>query len=213
MPLLIKKNITPKTKIAVWENTEDDGFFITELGLTDPELLLLDEYNAKRKSEILSSRHLLRYMCNKIYPFKKDKYGKPYLEGSQRYISLSHSGRLTAAIISDVLVGIDIQKRVEKITRIQHKYVSELEQSMVVPPCQVEYLHVLWGAKESLYKAYGKKEIDFIKHLKITPFRYNKNQTNTTKGEVIKNKYHESFKISAEEIENYFLVCAYINDN
>jgi phosphopantetheinyl transferase len=208
MPLIVEKEINSETKVAIWQNTEENDFFISSLDLNEEEIIQLEKYKSFRKREILSSRHLLRNMTEKEYPFRKDKYGKPYLEGSQKYISLSHSGDLTAAIISNICVGIDIQKRVEKITRIRHKYVSKLEQNMIEASQAIEYLHVLWGAKESLYKAYGKKELDFIKHLQISPFRYVKEGTSILKGNVLKNEYNESYNIYSELIKEYFLVYA-----
>ena len=35
---------------------------------------------------------------------------------------------------------------------------------------EIPYLLAIWSAKEAMYKAFGKKEVDFQKHMQILPF-------------------------------------------
>ncbi|GEM_PF-426402 len=65
-------------------------------------------------------------------------------------------------------VGCDIQVLTEKMLRIAHKFLNEPEKSYVESRPKAEYLdllHLFWTAKESLYKAYGLKELDFRKNI------------------------------------------------
>ena len=94
----------------------------------------------------------------------KDQYGKPFLDGSNQFISFSHSEDLVAVAVSDVPVGIDIQLGVEKIARISHKFVNSEEASFANRDLLTN-LHLIWGAKEAVFKAYGRKEVDFRKHM------------------------------------------------
>ena len=37
---------------------------------------------------------------------------------------------------------------------------------------RLEHLHVYWCAKEALYKAYGRRQLDFCQHIYVRPFTY-----------------------------------------
>ena len=41
------------------------------------------------------------------------------------------------------------------------------------PKTRMEHLSVYWGAKEALYKAYGRKKLEFKQHILVEPFKYN----------------------------------------
>ena len=94
----------------------------------------------------------------------KDGYGKPHLSNSPFSISFSHSDDLVAVAMSRHLVGIDIQHEVEKITRIKHKFVNE-DETPQEGQSEIDHLHKVWGAKESAFKAYGRKQVDFLKNM------------------------------------------------
>jgi len=108
-------------------------------------------------------------------------------------MSLSHSNEVAAAILAPQSVGIDIQKLVAKIERIAHKYM-----------CESEF--------ESLgkhRKAYGRRELDFRKHILIEPFDYQENGITT--GRVVKGDFEANYQIYFEKIGEYILVYAIEN--
>ena len=72
---------------------------------------------------------------------------------------------------------------------------------------QLEHLHVYWGAKEALFKAYGKGELDFRLNIPIDAFDY-KNTEGAFKGSVIKDDFNKNFDIYFKKIEHYILVYA-----
>jgi len=168
MPIIFEKNISDTTKVAIWDTTEDISFFVDALNLSIEELDFITNLRKHRLREWLSSR----YLCNKILnsetriPIIKDEFGKPHLENSSKFISISHSQEKAAVIISDKLVGIDIQKHVDRIGMIQHKFICDHERSHIDQENLIPSYHLFWGAKECMYKAYGKKEIKFKVHIK-----------------------------------------------
>ena len=96
----------------------------------------------------------------------------------------------------------------ERITRIEHKFISESERAKLPQTKRlVPYYHVFWGAKESMYKAYGEKELDFRKHMHVYPFRIYHKQTNFS-GYINKSKLYQAYNLHYENIkENYLVYC------
>ena len=126
MPLIFQKDHKEfGCKIAVWENTEDDDFFMQRLVLNDQEDAYLNKLRENRRQEWMCSRVVLKILLNADYiPLRKDEYGKPIIENSDYHISISHSQNRAAIIASKKLVGIDIQEDVQKIT---DDYVGKIE--------------------------------------------------------------------------------------
>lgn len=143
---------------------------LKEYPLSREELDVLNTLSPRKQSEWMASRELLfqiaglpeRTAC--LY----DDFGKPYLRDSKRFISISHSELWCAAMISDVACGVDIQVYNDTVSRIAPRFLSAEEQEMAAGFRQpVSGLHVLWGAKECLYKAYGKRKLGFREHIFI----------------------------------------------
>ena len=138
----------------------------------------------------------------------KDEHGKPYLENSLFEISISHSRDLAAVIAAPQAVGIDIQKIVSKIERIAHKFMREEEMASLQEETRLEHLHVYWGAKEALYKAYGRRQLDFKEHIFINPFEYDVTNGRCS-GYTEKENEHIPFQLQYELVgQDYMLVYA-----
>lgn len=203
MPVIVKKNILDATVVGIWEIREDEDYFLQKLQLTEEEKAQLSAIRGGRRLHWLCSRHLLHLITNEKerVPCLKDEFGKPYLPDSLLFISFSHSDDLVAVGISRHLVGVDIQHRVEKITRIKHKFVSEVELPKEDQQ-EVDHLHRVWGAKESAFKAYGRKQVDFLKHMH---FKYTGNgDFNLDLVKESEREYH--FEGKTEQWGDYFLV-------
>jgi len=173
MPLLFSQKEGKETVIAVWEMKEDNSHFLDRLPISEQNKIALEAMREYRKSEWLSSRYLLSLLLgpDDYSLLKKSDKGKPYIEGKDLHISLSHSQNFSAAIVSNRPVGIDIQYQETKITKLAHKFVSAQEAEWITEEESLHYYHTFWGIKESMYKAYGLKELDFKKHLHIYPFK------------------------------------------
>jgi phosphopantetheinyl transferase len=202
MPLLVHKHLEPSLEIGIWQIAEEEDWFVERLTLYEEEESQLAQIKGRRRLEWLASRQLVHQMSGraKRSAFLKDEYGKPYLDGSSYQISLSHSHGMTAAIAGPCELGIDIQKIVPKIGRIAHKFLRAEEQDCIQPHFfRLEHLHVFWGAKESLYKAYGRRSLDFGKHILVDPFPYHPH-IGVCRGRVEKEYYHQRFEIRYEMV-------------
>ena len=211
MPLYLKKKWQSGHQWAIWEITEDEPFFLDHLSLHEQEAAELARIKGRRRLEWLASRYLVHLMVADApewdrTPLLKDEFGKPHLDGSDLHVSFSHSHRFVAVILGKMTVGIDIQKFVPKITAIAHKFMRMEEAATLTNDTRLEHLHFYWGAKEALYKCYGRKQLDFRKHIHVQPFVYQ--ETGKTTGIVSKDAFHQTYDLFFEKIDGYFLVYA-----
>ena len=212
MPILLAKTVFHDAKLGIWSIEEEDKYFSKALSLTGEEHDFVDSMRGKRKGEWLSSRHLVHLMSSRAERAEilKDEHGKPYIHDSDHFISFSHSHGMSAAIASLKVVGIDIQYIVPKITRIAHKFINDEEKERLenmAAEKHLEIMHIIWGAKESLFKAYGKKSVDFKKHMNVEIKDWNDDHISFL-GQFLKEDYKVNFKLEAQKIDNYILVYA-----
>ena len=208
MPILQQRFLKRKAELGIWQIEETEAWFIEEMELTPPEAEQLSRIKGGKRVEWLAVRYLIHYLSGrkKRGVLLKDEFGKPYLDQSPFHISISHSHHKAAVIAAPDLCGIDIQKIVPKILRIQDKFMSTEEKEALSEEHQLEQAHIIWGAKEALYKAYGRKKIDFRKHLHISTFEYQKEGTTT--GYVLKDDIRQDYNIHYEVINDFVLVYA-----
>jgi phosphopantetheinyl transferase len=178
MPLY--KSITPnsQTTVKIWKITESYDEFMASVSLK-PE-------NADRvlgmKSELhqrgfLSVRCLLLECGYEDADLFYDDNGKPHLKDGKQ-ISITHSFTFSAVIVSENIVGIDIEKQRDKITMIAHKFIDY--EFNYLTECDVDYINKLttiWCVKESLYKLFATPGLSFKKHCLVIPFSINDEMT------------------------------------
>lgn len=201
----------PVTTVAVGHHMHVHAYL--DEHLTDAERLLIDPLSARKKKEWLASRELLyqisgnanRLVC--VY----DDFGKPVLLGSHRHISISHSELWCAAMISDRPCGVDIQQYSTTVERIASRFLDASELASVKALSNpLHQLHLLWGAKECLYKAYGKKKLGFRENIHITSIDPH---TGTAKGIVNYEDLHLSYEIHYRMLPEVAWVCCLQHDH
>lgn len=209
MPLFLHEDLEFGGELGLWQIDESENWFLSKVGLNEAEQAQFDQINGRKRIEWLSVRYLVHLMSGreKRGSFLKDEHGKPHLEASPFQISISHSHDFSAAIAAPKSVGIDIQFLVAKIERLAHKYMRSVEIESLEDESKVEHLHVYWGAKEALYKAYGRRQLDFCSHILIDPFPYN-SEGGTFTGQVIKEGFGARYKLWYRLIGKYMLVYA-----
>lgn len=210
MGFFLHRNLSPEGELDIWEIEEPEDWFQEQLHLTPVELQQIDAIKGDgRRLEWLAGRYLLHLMSGREERVVclTDQYGKPYLENSRFQISISHSHYKVAVIAAPLAVGVDIQKFVPKIERLAHKYMRSDELESLEAATRLEHLHVYWGAKESLYKAYGRRSLDLKEHIRIEPFSYN-SETGQFHGTVVKEDYRAHYQLWYEKIGEFMLVYA-----
>jgi len=196
------------TRIVIWEITESLDFFREGLILTHYEQEFVESLNKKRELEWMASRYLMQKVLDIDIKAKlrKDTFGKPYLHQEDVHISISHSHDYSAIAISPKVIGIDIQLELDKISRIAHKFISDQERTFIEEDKSVAYYHAIWGAKESMYKAYGRKKVEFKEDMVVDKFVFDEDGY-TFAGRLKKEKTFQ-YEISAEKFNNYHFIVA-----
>lgn len=84
--------------------------------------------------------------------------GKPFIAGHpQWHISISHAANLIAVYISEKkAVGIDIEQENTMILKARSHFINPREASDF-PTLGLRQLHLIWGAKEAIFKHYEGK--------------------------------------------------------
>ncbi len=207
MPLIYHKNLPKGGELGLWQVEETEDYFLDRLELFPSEVKQLSAIKGRLRLEWLASRWLLHLMSGRNLrgACLKDEYGKPYLTDSNFEISISHSWDIVAIMAAPYTIGIDIQREVSKIIRIEHKFMRPVEKESLVEATKIPHLHIYWAAKEALYKAYGRKMIGFVRHIHVDPFEYNLSIGKTTAA-IHKEDYHAYYDLFYEKVSNIFLV-------
>ena len=178
MPLY--KTISPnsQTTVKIWKITESYDDLMAKVDLKPVAL----ERVLSMKSELhqrgfLSVRHLLQEFGYTDADLLYDDNGKPHLKDG-KLISITHSFNFSAVIVSDLIVGIDIEKQRDKISIIAHKFIDyEFDYLNKQDDDYIKKLTAIWCVKESLYKLFCTPGLSFKQHCLVIPFLINDNET------------------------------------
>ena len=173
MPVIDDVNLSPKTRVVIWEINESFHDLKSKVVLSEYNLKLLNQKRSEiHKKQFLAIRKIFNLLFIDDEDLKYDKAGKPICSQNKR-LSITHSGNYAAVIISDRAVGIDIEKINNKAMKIKHKFLHvELNYPQEL---NNQSSLVYWNIKESIYKAVGIMGIDFKKNILVTPLDMKKN--------------------------------------
>lgn len=199
--------------LAVWKITESEAEIFSGILFSEREKKYFSEAKSeKRRLEWLAVRQLLKIILVDT-PFEViyDEFGKPKLDDSSQHISISHSREYVAVIASkEKIVGIDIEKTEPRIHSIAHKFINEQELLFLGDEPSTDQLILIWCMKETLFKLYGKGEVDFRKNLFVEEFKLN-NQ-GTAQASIVKDDYTKSFRMHYEMREDSVLVYSWSDE-
>ncbi len=205
---LFYKKVIKNASIGVWEINEPVEELYKKVNLSEKEQQIFEGLKTiSRKRHWLSYRLILPYLVKpeELCAIDYDVYGKPYLNNGVRHISVSHSGKFSALIVSpNKSVGIDIEKVDPKIYNIAHKFLNNKEVPCTVGKNSLQKLYIIWAAKESLYKLHGKKNILFKDNIKIKPFTFK--GYGEVRGKINSEEHNKCYDLFYQTLENYILV-------
>ena len=174
MALILREHYQHLAEYAVWKIEEEPEFYLKGLILSEWEQNYLNRINhPKRRLTRLASRYLLKLLLNTsaFVELLFDEHGKPYVANDIVKVSISHCDTYAAAMVSrECGVGIDIETPERDISPIQNKFLSPTELEQINNGDKRELLMVYWGAKEVIYKIYGKRKLEFKDDMYIKPF-------------------------------------------
>jgi 4'-phosphopantetheinyl transferase len=208
MALYKTLTVNKTTKVLIWKIEESTSELQDRITLSENSATRLYSMKSElHQKGFLSIRHLLKKVGYTDADLIYDAFGKPHLKDG-RFISITHSFIFTAIIISkNAPVGIDIEKQRDKILKIAHKFTPIQEYNTIAnADALISKLTIVWGAKESLYKIYGKKKLLFLHHIYIEDFKFTDEKTT---GEIRYNGENTAYRITFLEFEGFTCVFAF----
>ncbi len=152
----------------VWKINESEAEL--RASLTHPEYFADKTRNLKpgsrRMMEVLAVRRALKeLMHGEEQPIAYDRYGKPSIDAAGApHISLSHTRDYVAVIKADCPVGIDIERRGDRVQRVVKQFLTadEIAVLALTPDIDLAF-HLAWSGKESAFKVLGQSFYDLKK--------------------------------------------------
>ena len=205
MPLYKTITVNKTTKVLIWKIEESFEELSQGIDLTLNCRNRVDNMKSDlHRRGFMSVRHLLAEEGYSDFDLFYDENGKPYLK-DDKHISITHSFIFSAIILSDLEVGIDIEKQRSKILRIAHKFTPiEEYRTLANHDAIMRKLTLVWCAKESLYKSFAHPGVSFIENIYVEDFRLD--ETKTTADITFRNQ-KETYDVHFLEFDEF--TCAY----
>lgn len=192
--------------MGVWRIEEGIADLETRYELKESERATYMAFkNDKRRREWLCVRLMLEEMMGKEVEIAYKDSGKPYLKGSSKHISITHTIGYVGVRVADHPVALDMEYKSDRVLRIISKFVSESEMGYLDRGDKVATALVIWSAKETLYKLHDIQEIEFDKHLKVSNFDPTK-ESGTFTGTIDKGGFRAEVKLRYRITDDLILV-------
>lgn len=210
MPLYKTITVNSTTKVLIWKIEESFEDLTEDIELTQRSQQRVNGMRSKlHQRGFLSVRHLLASEGYSDHDLFYDENGKPHLNDG-KHISITHSFIFSAIIISDIEVGIDVEKKREKILKIAHKFTTVDDyQKLNHRDVIIRKLTIVWCAKESLYKSFNRVGLTFLNHIHVEDFSFYYNETTA---EVDFEDKVEQYNITFLEFEGFTCAYALLNE-
>ena len=209
MPLYKTITVNSATKVLIWKIEESFDTLLKNIELTAKNTRRLNSMKSiLHQKGFLSIRHLLALEGFTDYDLYYDTNGKPHLKDGL-HISITHSFIFSAIILSDIKVGIDVEKKRDKILRIAHKFTSVKNFDKLSLTSKIRKLTAIWCAKESLYKSFNRLGLSFLNHIHVEEFGLDQNETTAIADF---NNKTESYHVLFSEFEDFTCAYALINN-
>ena len=194
--------------LLLWKlsETETQLSNLLNISLSSKSKLDLIKSSSQRK-QFLGVQNLLNLHKIKNNMLFYDDNGKPHLLNN-KFISISHSFDYCGVIVSNVKVGLDIEKFRSKILNISKKFVSQSDLGLIKLN-SIENVTKVWSIKEAVFKAFGHNEIDFKKNIIIKSVNKEFTKANVL---IFKNEISENYSIEIYNFSEYICCVAKLND-
>ncbi|MDA9241810.1 4'-phosphopantetheinyl transferase superfamily protein [Flavobacteriaceae bacterium] len=207
MPLSNPNDFLP-IDLFLWKLSETEIELNSNIDLSLSSISKLDLIKSStQRKQFLGVQNLLKLHKINNGSLFYDKNGKPHLSNN-KFISISHSFEYCGVIVSDVKVGLDIEKFRSKILNISKKFISESDWNLI-KLSSVENVTKVWTIKEAVFKAFGHKAIDFKKNIIITSINKKFNKASVS---ISINKITENYNIEIYNFSQYICCVAKLID-
>lgn len=175
MALYLIKDIDDyHSRVGVWQitETEDELRALASIPSDELEEISYIKNESLRKQKLAVRALLDELFKEKVYLSHHDN-GKPYIENNAINISITHTNKYVAIILSDGCeVGIDCESLDRDFSAVAAKALSEEEKDELEDDAddRREQLAIYWCAKEAVYKKISQYHVDFAEQIEIDDF-------------------------------------------
>lgn len=210
MPFFKSIKIKLNTNLYLWKITESYDWFCENVKLKETSFLRLESMKSEsHRKGFLAVRMLLQEIGYSDYDLFYDDFGKPHLQDG-KHISISHSNDFSAVVISNEILGLDIEQLKEKTLKIAPRFMQIHHLEGLSFEEKLKKSTVVWGIKEAIFKIKNEKGISFPEHIFEKPFDL---KDKKAVGILQFNGKEEFFNAHFEQIENYIFVCVFEERN
>lgn len=210
MPFFKSIKIKPNTNLYLWKINESYDWFCENVKLKETSFLRLESMKSEsHRKGFLAVRMLLQEVGYSDYDLFYDDFGKPHLQDG-KHISISHSNDFSAVVISNEILGLDIEQLKEKTLKIAPRFMQIHHLEGLSFEEKLKKSTVVWGIKEAIFKIKNEKGISFPEHIFEKPFDL---KDKKAVGILQFNGKEEFFNAHFEQIENYIFVCVFEERN
>jgi len=206
MGCITKHFLNKDTIIGVWKIEEDLPALLAMVEMSPEDKKRYTIFRStSRKLEFLSVRALLAELLGKEARIVYNKNNKPFIKDGSHFISITHSNKLTAILISrNERVGIDLEYMRVNINAFASKFLNKKEKITRRWSDRTYHLYIHWCAKESIYKICDKEGINIVQDITIEPFDVHPN--GEIKGYVKNERIDDQFTLYYSKYDNYTIV-------
>ena len=206
MAIISEHHLNEYTILGVWKIEEDLKTLLSMVTLGPEDKKKFKNFRSNsRKLEFLSVRALLAELIGPDARIVYNKNNKPFIKDGSHFISISHSNKLTAIMLStEERIGIDLEYMSSNIARISRKFINRNEVITRVKADRRYHMYIHWCAKEALYKIWDKEGINIKRNITIFPFDVS--ESGDIRGKVHSEAINEEFDLQFTCYDNYALV-------
>jgi 4'-phosphopantetheinyl transferase len=193
MPLLDIRKEAHEVVLGIWHIEETVSDLASHLPAHEANTLIKSIAHPQKCIETLAGRVLVKHLvaqAGKEYiGLSKTSENAPFFPNLACHVSISHTAEYAVATLHpESVVGIDIEQARAQIARIAPRLMSEEELDFAGDDLQT--LTLIWCAKETLYKIYRKKGLDFRYDMLVLPFERASEGTGIFQGCLFPNEPH-----------------------
>jgi 4'-phosphopantetheinyl transferase len=205
--MLIEKNIFSSFSLGIWQLTEGLPELQNLAVLRSIDTAFVSAYKAEfRQRQSIGVLLLLQQLTGANCRLCYYSSGKPYLDGLSQHISISHSHEMIVAAVSDKPVGIDIEMIHPRIKNIAGRFLHPEEMEFLGGNNDIVSIHLLWSAKEAMFKLQDNTGVNFAEDLRIAPFVVG--ETGEMQGQIIRHGEVSRCNCKYRMLNGYCLVTA-----
>jgi phosphopantetheinyl transferase len=206
MGCITKHYLNRETVIGVWKIEEELSTLLEMVDMSPEDRKRYEIFRStSRKMEFLSVRALLSEMMGKDARIVYNKNNKPFIKDGSHFISITHSNKLTAILMSrNERVGIDLEYMRVNINAFASKFLNKREKITRRWADRTYHLYIHWCAKEAIYKICDKEGINIVNDITIEPFEVR--ESGEIKGSVKNERIDDQFTLFYSKYDNYTIV-------